>query len=79
MCVGRLAGSVLPPPALTPGSYAREYPTVKDIKSSSKYVKVKSTKVETQQKEDPFDAEFDSFIRSIEDDIIELEEKYKKQ
>ena len=53
--------------------------TEKDIKSSSKHVKVKSTKVETQQKEDPFDAEFDSFIRSIEDDIIELEEKYKKQ
>ena len=32
-CVGRLAGSVLPPPALTPGSYAREYPTMEVIKS----------------------------------------------
>ena len=52
--------------------------TEKDSKGSSKQDKVDSPKVETQKKEDPFDEEFDSFIRSIEDGIIELEEKYKK-
>ena len=49
-----------------------------DSQSSSKYEIVKTTKLETEKKEDPFDEEFDSFIRSIEDGINELEEKYKK-
>ena len=49
-----------------------------DSQSSSKYENVKTTKLETEKKEDPFDEEFDSFIRSIEDGINELEEKYKK-
>ena len=49
-----------------------------DSRSSSKYENVKTTKLETEKKEDPFDEEFDSFIRSIEDGINELEEKYKK-
>jgi hypothetical protein len=52
--------------------------TEKDSQGSIKHENVKTTKLETQKEEDPFDEEFDSFIRSIEDGITELEEKHKK-
>jgi hypothetical protein len=49
----------------------------KDSPGISKPQEVKNTNMKSQKEEDPFDEEFDKFVRRYENEIKELEETHK--